>query len=156
MEQINQLSSQYYENVNNRCCCFNLRKITRAVTQLFDHCLESVGIRSTQFTLLIALSSTNAKTLTEIADSLVMDRTTLTRNLKPLERAGYITSLPTVDKRSKAYCLTEQGREVVNKAMPLWEAAQDNIVNLLSEERYNSLLQELEKLLSISSSAIRK
>ena len=139
-----------FADVNYQCCCFNLRKITRAVTQIYDHCLEPAGIRSTQFTLLVELATTNAKTLTEIASSLVMDRTTLTRNLKPLEKSGYIKVLPTVDKRTKLYSLTDHGREVVNSAMPLWSVAQSNVVAALGEERYDPLVKELSKLINVS------
>ncbi len=143
-------SNEYYENINKQCCCFNLRKITRAVTQLFDHCLEKIGIRATQFTLLVTLASTHAKTLTDIADELIMDRTTLTRNLKPLERNALIKSIITIDKRAKSYALTDKGHAVLNQALPLWEITQNNLVELLGQDRYHNLLGELNKLLSVS------
>ncbi len=69
------------ESINRQCCCLNLRKVTRAVTQYYDRYLEPAGLRATQFNLLAALFSTKGKTLTEIAESLVMDRTTLTATL---------------------------------------------------------------------------
>jgi DNA-binding MarR family transcriptional regulator len=138
------------DKVNSQCCCFNLRKIVRAVTQYFDHHLESSGIRSTQFTLLVALSATKARTLSEIAKSLVMDRTTLTRNLKPLEKDGLITSKQAVDKRSKGYALTALGQEMLYKALPLWQKAQDAMVNNLGEQRYKHLNHELEEMLAIA------
>ena len=75
-----------YQGINSIDCCFNLRKVTRAVTQFYDRHLEPADIRSTQFNLLLTLSASAGKTLTEMAEGLVMDRTTLTRNLKPLEK----------------------------------------------------------------------
>lgn len=152
MEEFNQQnqSHQSYQSVNAECCCFNLRKITRSVTQYFDRHLDPSGIRATQFTLLIALSSTNAKTLTEIAEGLVMDRTTLTRNLKPLEKLGFISTVQTVDKRSKAYILTEKGREVLAKAVPLWREAQQHVVSNFGDERYQNILTELSTMLNIT------
>ena len=157
MENIAQHSSQFYEAINARCCCFNMRKVMRAVTQFFDRYLEPANIRSTQFTLLVALSSINAKTLTEIAENLVMDRTTLTRNLKPLEKLELINTVQPLDKRSKAYVLTEKGKEVVMKAVPLWEEAQDNIVNVLGAEKYIHIVKELEAVLrATDSSNIKK
>ncbi len=128
-----------------------MRKVTRAVTQYFDRVLEPAGIRATQFTLLVALSSTKGKTLTEIADSLVMDRTTLTRNLKPLEKMGLINTVQTLDKRSKAYVLTEQGEQTVERAIPLWDQAQSNMVNSLGEETYQDVIGKLTRMLSITS-----
>lgn len=141
-----------YENVNKQCCCFSMRKVSRAVTQHFDRHLEKVGIRATQFTLLAALASTKASTLTQIAESLVMDRTTLTRNLKPLEKMGFITTVTPVDKRSKAYTLTEEGRGILDRATPHWQEAQNSIVNSLSEERYQEIQRELNQMLSVTSS----
>ena len=137
-----------YGQINKQCCCFNMRKVSRAVTQFFDRYLEPLGIRSTQFTLLVELGSVSAKTLTEIAEGLVMDRTTLTRNLKPLEKQGLITSVPTSDKRAKAYTLTTSGKEILARTHPTWQQCQDRIVTFLGQERYGNILGELETLLS--------
>ncbi len=132
-----------YQSINVQCCCFNLRKITRAVTQFFDRHLEPAGIRATQFTLLVSLSSSNGKTLTEMAEGLVMDRTTLTRNLKPLEKAGFIATVKLPDRRSKGYGLTEKGRSAIERGLPLWRKAQQQIVGQLGNERYARFLEEL-------------
>lgn len=139
------------EAINRQCCCFNMRKVTRAVTQYYDRYLEPAGIRATQFTLLAALFSTKGKTLTEIAESLVMDRTTLTRNLKPLEKMGLIATVQTLDKRSKAYVLTPQGEQTVERCVPLWQQAQNNVVNSLGEETYKDVVSKLSRMLSITS-----
>jgi DNA-binding MarR family transcriptional regulator len=138
-------------SINAECCCFNMRKVSRAITQLYDRHLEKAGVRSTQFTLLIALDSTKAKTLTEIADSLVMDRTTLTRNLKPLEKLGFISTIQPLDKRSKGYVLTASGKEAVERAIPLWQDSQRAIFAAMEEGEYNSLIGRLNKLLKIIS-----
>ena len=149
MEQHNQPTCiQSYEYVNKQCCCFNMRKVMRAVTQYYDRYLEQSGIRSTQFTLLVALASTTAKTLTEIAESLVMDRTTLTRNLKPLANMELIATVQTVDKRSKAYILTDKGKALVQTCVPLWQEAQNSVIKGIGIENYNEIVTRLEKLLS--------
>lgn len=132
--------------INARCNCFNLRKATRAITQFYDHCLEPAGIRATQFTLLVSLASVSAHTLTEMASTLVMDRTTLTRNLKPLEKLGYIQTTEPRDKRSKAYALTEKGRDTLNKGIPLWQAAQHKVSSGLGSDRIDRLIKELDVL----------
>lgn len=138
-----------YRAINARCSCFNLRKATRAVTQFYDHCLEPAGIRATQFTLLVSMASVSAHTLTEMASTLVMDRTTLTRNLKPLEKLGLIETVEPRDKRSKAYALTEKGRETLTKGIPLWNNAQAKIIAGLGQDRYEHLLKELDHLTKI-------
>jgi len=132
-----------HNNINGRDSCFNLRKASRAVTQYFDHALEPAGIRATQFTLLVTLASVSAKTLTEMADHLVMDRTTLTRNLKPLEKLNLIQIVTAKDKRSKAYALSDHGRSVLEKGVPMWESAQCRVEEQLGNERYQKLLVEL-------------
>jgi len=141
MNDINQ-----FQYVNQDCCCFNLRKVTRAITQFYDRYLEPADIRATQFTLLVELSNSAGKTLTDMAEGLVMDRTTLTRNLKPLDKAGLIESVPLTDKRSKGYALTEKGRMVLAKGHPLWKNAQHQIVGQLGQERYQRLVNELNVL----------
>lgn len=141
------------EEINRQCCCFNMRKVTRAVTQYFDRFLEPAGIRATQFTLLVELFSTKGKTLTEIAETLVMDRTTLTRNLKPLEKLGLITTVQTLDKRSKAYVLTEKGEQVVEKSIPLWQKAQNSVVGSLGNDSYKEIVAQLTRVLTITSNS---
>lgn len=138
-----------YRHVNPQCSCFNLRRATRAVTQYYDHCLEPAGIRATQFTLLISLASVSARTLTEMANSLVMDRTTLTRNLKPLEKLGLIQTVDAADRRSKAYMLTEAGKQALAKGLPLWQEAQAKLKQGLKEERFKHLLTELDAVIKI-------
>lgn len=132
--------------INPRCSCFNLRKATRAVTQFFDHQLEPAGIRATQFTLLVSMASVSARTLTEMANTLVMDRTTLTRNLKPLEKLGFIQTIEPRDKRSKAYALTEKGKETLEKGIPLWNQAQTRIQEALGDERFARILLDLDAI----------
>ncbi len=133
-----------YQTINAQCCCFNLRKVTRAVTQFFDRHLEPADIRATQFTLLLTLTSATGKTLTEMAEGLVMDRTTLTRNLKPLEKAALITTVKLTDRRTKGYVLTDKGRTAIEKGVPLWKKAQQHIVGQLGDEKYGHLLKELD------------
>lgn len=138
------------QDINNVDCCFNLRKATRAVTQFYDRRLEPADIRSTQFNLLLTLSSSAGKTLTEMAEGLVMDRTTLTRNLKPLEKAELITTTKLSDRRTKGYVLTEKGRSAIERGVPLWQKAQEQITSQLGEDRYKRLLEELKVVRSLA------
>jgi DNA-binding MarR family transcriptional regulator len=136
-------------SINSRCTCFNLRRVTRAVTQFYDRALEPAGIRATQFTLLVSLSKAELYTLTEMANSLVMDRTTLTRNLKPLEKLDLIEIKIPKDRRSKAYGLTPKGREILDKGIPLWEKAQNQVEERFGASRYRHLLTELEAVVQV-------
>jgi len=76
------------------CTCFNLRKTARAVTHLFDEALRPCGLHATQFTLLAAIASKDDPTITELSKALVMDRMTLTRNLNPLQKNGWVEVTP--------------------------------------------------------------
>ena len=149
------MNEQLYQSVNEQCCCFNLRKITRAITQFYDRYLEGANIRATQFTLLVELSNSSGKTLTEMAEGLVMDRTTLTRNLKPLSKLGLIVTVPLSDKRSKGYTLTERGHEVLVRGLPLWKNAQEHIVGQLGHDRYRRLLNELVAMRNLANTPQR-
>jgi DNA-binding MarR family transcriptional regulator len=125
------------------CTCLNLRKAARAVTQLFDGMLQPSGLRATQFSLLAAVHNTGSITIKQLAERLVMDRTTLTRNLKPLEKQEFITISSGKDRRTRLVALTEAGRQALMEALPLWEKAQGEVVNRLGSERWRYLLAML-------------
>jgi DNA-binding MarR family transcriptional regulator len=119
---------------NKECLSFALKRCSRAITQIYDQNLSTTGIRSTQFNLLTAIGSTEMKTLTQLAKILVMDRTTLTRNMKPLEKMALIQTMPAKDKRSKSYALTEKGREVLSQAAPIWQKIQAQVKDIFPGE----------------------
>lgn len=126
------------------CTNFNLRKAARTVTHLYDEMLKPSGLRSTQYSLLTVLSFGEAETISNLAHKLVMDRTTLTRNLKPLQSQGWIKRVPGEDHRTRAWTITGPGRKVLAQALPLWQKAQKDTVNLLGKERWNGLLEHLK------------
>jgi len=142
-EQTTQLDRVKLGIVANTCACFNLRKASRAVTQLYDQILQPSGLLTTQFTLVVAISIAGSTTITRLAEDLVMDRTTLTRNLKPLERQGLIEIVPGQDQRTRVVALTAEGREALTKAIPLWEQVQASVVEGLGQNRWSRLLSDL-------------
>lgn len=127
-----------------QCVCFNLRKTARSVTQLYDAALRSTGLRATQFSLLSVTNYLGTATINQIADVMVMDRTTLTRNLKPLESQGYLRIYPGKDRRQREVTLLVAGRKILEKAMPLWEEAQTQVVQSLGKDRTSRLLNDLQ------------
>jgi DNA-binding MarR family transcriptional regulator len=136
--------------IEDTCACFNLRKASRAVTQLFDEKLEPSGLLVTQLTILVAISILGSVAISDLAEGLVMDRTTLTRNLKPPEREGLIQINPGEDRRVRVVTLTDKGRYVLAQALPLWQQAQAHIVESLGQERFNLLLSSLTTTVSIA------
>ncbi len=125
------------------CVCFNLRRAARAVTQLYDAALEPSGLRATQFSLLVALRLAGPVTISRLARQLVTDRTTLTRNLKPLEKHGLIEIVTGADRRTRTVRLTARGREALATALPRWRRVQADLVGGLGEERWRRLMPDL-------------
>ena len=126
-----------------RCACFNIRKAARAVTQLYDATLEPSGLRATQFALLMVLHGMGAATMTRLSSEMVMDRTTLTRNLRPLEKRGLVEATVGADRRTREIRLTTAGREALATALPLWRRAQAGVVGGLGKSHWDRLLPAL-------------
>jgi DNA-binding MarR family transcriptional regulator len=106
------------------CTCAKLRKLTRAMSRLYDQHMATVGLKITQYSVL-ATAAGQPLPVAELADRLGMERTTLTRNLKPLVDAGWIALLSGADTRQRIVTMTEQGHEKLKEAIPAWRAAQD-------------------------------
>lgn len=132
------------------CTCFNLRKTTRVITQYYDHSMKSLGLRGTQFTILAAVSEAQSITISHLADFLMMDRTTLTRNLKPLEKQDLLQIIPGADQRTRELSLTKKGHKTFLTAKPLWERTQTEIIDKLGEAKLKKLLFMLNETIAIT------
>ncbi len=108
-----------------RCNCFAVRSAARQTTQLYDRHLAASGLRTTQFSVLSHLSRRGAVAIHELAAVMAMDRTTMGRALRPLEREGLVAIGPGRDGRTRALALTEAGRARLEAAVPLWREAQE-------------------------------
>ncbi len=107
------------------CHCFALRQATRVVSQFYDQRLAPAGLRTTQFSLLSWLKYRGPCTINQLAAQMVMDRTTLGRNLRPLERDGLLRlEVDADDRRARKLALTEEGQARLAAARPLWLEAQ--------------------------------
>ncbi|HWP93254.1 MAG TPA: MarR family winged helix-turn-helix transcriptional regulator [Thermodesulfobacteriota bacterium] len=131
------------------CACFNLRKAARAITHLYDEMLRPAGLRTTQFTLLVATKMLEPITVTRLAKIGVMDRTTLTRNLRPLEKQGLVQIALGKDQRTRVVRLTPEGQKALARAFPLWKKAQARVIKELGPERWNSLRAYLGEVVSL-------
>jgi DNA-binding MarR family transcriptional regulator len=148
-EQSNQLDKGRIARLGATCPARHLRMATRVATQLYDEVFKPIGLRSTQMPVLVATTLLEPATITQLANALVMDRTTLTRNLRPLERDGLISITTGDDQRTREVTLTSHGKEVVAQALPLWEQAQARIVDELGEEWRQDILEKLSALVSL-------
>ena len=125
------------------CACFNFRKASRAVTQLYNNALQPSGLRSTQFVLLAVVHTEEPVALPRLAKELVLERSTLTRNLKPLERAGLVKVVRGAGRQGTVVRLTAKGRRTLSSAVPLWEKAQAAFVQALGGGRWETLRKSL-------------
>jgi len=125
------------------CACFNIRKSARVITQQFDTALQPIQLRATQFTILAVLSAQSGITLTELANDLLMDRTTLTRNLRPLEKQELISTKPGEDKRTRLIDLSEKGKSRLEEAIPIWKQSQKRVTEYMGKNRFDDFLSEL-------------
>ena len=135
------------------CTCANLRKASRAVTQVYDAALQPTGLKATQFTLLATLATFGDLPLTRLAEALVMDRTTLTRNLKPLVGKGLVDVARDDDQRVRRIGLTPSGRIAFDEALPHWRNAQSRFVEGFGQERLRDFLVGIGGAVSIAHGA---
>src|SRR5215510_4014384 len=127
------------------CVCFNLRWVTRAVTQFFDAELRRHGIRPTQTPILAALAAKSGWSMEELSDWLGMERTTLVRNLRPLERDGLLEIAGAGRGGRVRVSISAKGAKAMKKATTAWRAAQEAVVKTLGERRWSAILSDLDQ-----------
>jgi DNA-binding MarR family transcriptional regulator len=132
------------------CVCTTLRKATRNVTQLYDDALRPSGLRATQLHTLNAIGEAGEATVTELTKLLLIDQTTLTRNLAVLERDGLIKEVQKPDGRLKSVRLTRKGEQALQAALPLWAEIQERVTKAISTSTWASMSAELERLARLS------
>jgi len=133
------------------CANLNLRRAARAVSNYYDGVfLAACGLRATQIPPLVVLYLAGPQGINDTAAKLDLDRTTLSRNLKPLEEAGLLEIAPGDDQRTRMVTLTGHGQEVLRSVLPVWEAAQAHMVQGLSEERFSALLTQLSEVAELT------
>lgn len=119
--------------VRDRCLCLHVQRAARALARRFDDALRPFGLTNGQFSLLMSLNRPTAPTIGEVAQLLVMDRTTLTANLKPLERRKLLdVVVDEKDRRNRRLRITDAGRDALAAAVPVWRRTHDELDGLLS------------------------
>src|ERR1700726_605294 len=123
---------------HNACTCGSLRKASRRISQFYDTALAPVGIKSTQYSILSEVDRRSVEgpvTMCELATAMVMDRSTLGHNLKPLERDDLVTLRLSDDDRRKRYVeLTKKGRLILRKSRRLWQHAEGRFEKIFGKE----------------------
>lgn len=129
------------------CVCRNLRMTTRIITQHFDKIFQTVGLTAPQFSLLAEITANENIAISELAERMLMDQTTVTRNIEILRKKGYV-SVRTDDNDSRKRCISisETGEEKLNEAIPVWNNVQSLIEKEIGVEKFNDFLTTLGQI----------
>jgi DNA-binding MarR family transcriptional regulator len=138
--------AQLSQTLLETCVCHKTRMAARVVTRAYDEALRPTGLRATQVSVLAAVGVRGAVSITSLADSLGMERTTLTRNLRPLEQKGYVQLAAEGRHRRRVLTLTSAGRSALFAALPLWEEAQRSLKQRLARQRWPVVHEALAAL----------
>ena len=121
------------------CACSDLRRATRAVSRMYEDYLRGEGLTATQFALLGLIRAEKQLSISALGRHMVMDRTSITRALAPLERDGLVDSRPGTDKRIRIVSVTNKGRKHVERAEPKWRQAQEALIDTIGEDRWRAM-----------------
>ncbi|HHZ07942.1 MAG TPA: winged helix-turn-helix transcriptional regulator [Rhizobiales bacterium] len=147
MSKAESLSYATTIEVRDNCLCLHVQRAARALARLFDEAFRPVGITHGQFSLLMSLNRPQPARIREVSSLLAMDRTTLTANLKPLERRGLVeVAADPSDRRGRLLTLTPAGRDLLAAAMPLWRRTQESAATLITRGARDELLADLRAL----------
>src|SRR4029453_4527249 len=133
------------------CACHKIRMGARAVTRAYGDALPPVGLRATQVALLAAIAAEGAMSITALARFIGMDRSTLTRNLAPLEKEGLLVVGEEGWRRSRTLGITAKGRVRLREGVPLWERAQRRLKQGLGSRRWEDVQGSLDHVLRVAS-----
>jgi DNA-binding MarR family transcriptional regulator len=128
------------------CVCYRLRRVARLAAKTYDGALKPTGLRNTQFALLVSLNALGESSIGALSDGLATDGTTLTRNLKVLVRRGLIENVAADDARLRIVRVTELGKKTYLAALPLWHAAQKQVLEAVGSKRWAEMRVELDKI----------
>ena len=144
MADVDQLNPEMCDEVLRVCGSFNLRRAARSVTQLYDDFLHPTGLRSTQVVVLVILAKESEISMARLARELMLSPSTLSRNLRPLERDGLLEIVDN-QRRRKSVKLTLEGRQTLLDAVPYWLKAQQKFTELVGDQTWTELSEKLAR-----------
>ena len=137
-------------NGTGYCASLNFRRTARAITRLYDLAFQGTGIRSTQFTILIAVAKAQPVSISTLGEILVIDSTTLTRSLAKLQKQGFLAISKRAERRRRFVSLTEGGVKALEDSLPGWRAAQERFVKTVGADFWLGFRSELERLAHVA------
>lgn len=135
------------DNNNQICVYLQICKTERTLGLVYSHCLRPAGISGKQFAMLMHVHAKKATFITDTARALAIDQTTATRNVRILEKKGYLTGFADrLDARKKKIMLTASGLRKIDECLPLWQKAQDLVRDLLGDSSLKMMMGLLHKI----------
>ncbi len=128
------------------CIAVRVRMLNRVVTNLYDDALRPLGLKVSQLNILVVAAKCGTAKPTEVCEVLILDTSTLSRNVERMVAKGWLEIVPSEDKRTQPFRVTDDGRRLMEKAMKLWGQAQERATTVLGEDGVR-LLTEIERRL---------
>ena len=135
-------------NLNHpiNCLTFNAQRAARSLVRGIEAAMKDAGLSAPQFTTLTLLSGFGSQSVTQLAERLGTERTTVTRNLLVMTRKGWIAPVQATDQRLHIYALTDAGRAQLARALPAWSGFQQSLVTRLGKDKAEAMLDLMQTL----------
>jgi DNA-binding MarR family transcriptional regulator len=133
-------------NGTGYCASFHLRRTARAVTRMYDAVMQETGIRSTQFSILVGIAKNQPVAIGALAEVMILDRTTLTRSLRLLEKEGLISVSERSTMRQRFLSMAPKGERALGHSVEAWRKAHERFLATVGSENWDELRSELEEL----------
>lgn len=128
------------------CYCIKLRRAANIVSDIYDHCLDSMGLSITQYSLLGNLQKIESCSVTDLANYIGLERTTVVRTIRPLFSKGLISDASAPNQRNKILQLTEKGEKILEQCKILWRDAQEEVERRIGKENADMLMKILDQI----------
>jgi DNA-binding MarR family transcriptional regulator len=138
--------TQETQKIARECMAFRIRMLSRIVTAAYDKAVAKAGLKISQFTVLVAVSNFEKCRPKDLAKSLAMDESTLSRNVERMCAKGWLRLEPDIDRRSHLITITDKGQAMILKAYPQWQKAQEETVRQLGVEGVATVRSALRKV----------
>ncbi|MBI4854944.1 MAG: winged helix-turn-helix transcriptional regulator [Acidobacteria bacterium] len=132
--------------IASECVAVRLRMLNRVITNIYDDALRSLDLKVSQLNILVAAAKMGTARPIDVCQHLHLDISTLSRNVERMKARGWLEVVPDKDGRSQPFCLTPQGRELLEKAIPVWNEAQQQVKKVLGDEFVEQLNQAMKRV----------
>ena len=134
------------DQVAGECIAVRMRMLNRVITNIYDDALRPLDLKVSQMNVLVAAAKMGTARPAAVCERLHLDVSTLSRNVERMKGRGWLEVVPDEDGRSQPFRLTPQGRKLLEKAVPAWSAAQQQVKQLLGDEIVNQLNRAVKRI----------